>query len=314
MEASHGSFRLFIVRCTTLGFPAWWDHPGVRALRRPHDRGILVTWQTIPDGGRRFEVPSGWIVETPGGGATFVPDYTKVWKIVDPSTDPDVGTPPINPLPPTPPSPPAPPAPFTTSMPDIVQYMSINNGVWKSVDGFQSRAASLQFQIPDVKPRDLITVELDIKAKLPWGNRNVKVPLRVWSPGFKQPNFYIGKPPAAGFMFYVEPFDPYAGDKAVRFYFQFPPYDGVNWRHEEYQWTVPSGLGKSDGSFQIKIDDHVIFRTDKLQLNDAQNPFWPSLVCLQTDYSPNQGDAGPFPSDSFFWVKDDTLLITRQPA
>lgn len=299
-----------------------------------------MSWEPIPEGGQRLYVWNGWAVETPLGAGLFVPDEKHQWTLT-PNIPPDVPPappappappepPPVvppTPTPPEPPTPPAPPAPPEPppvppivpvpepqfAYPTTIQLMSLEGAIWKSQPGFEGKQAVLSFDLPEPAYNVTYTIEAKVQAVLPWDGRNTKM-FRLWAPGYTKPNLYIGKPPREGFMVYVEPFDPYAGARAVRFYPDFPKYTG-EWRKETYRWKNPSAFGKSDGWMEIWIDGVLRWRTDKLQLNGMNGTVrydaLPSIACLQADYSPNSGDAGPFPKGSYYNV-EDSVKITRE--
>lgn len=266
----------------------------------------------------RYKVPNGWLVrDKVSGNMVFVEDSAATWTFADATSTPTptpipVPTPTPTPVPTPDPVPTPTPTPVPTTgkaVPKETQHYSLVNGVWESQPGWQSDIAALRFDVPNVGYGKTVEVAFERASNYDPTNRNVKI-FRIWSNGLNYCNFYIGKPPVGGWMLYTEPLDPYAGDKAVRFYFDIPKPTG-QFRKEVVSWKIPSGVGKSDGWFKYTIDGNTIVSTSAFQLNSSAYPGIPNTLFIQDDYSPNGGDAGAFPSSAFVKVKDNVTITVK---
>jgi hypothetical protein len=253
-------------------------------------RNSAPVWESLAGGGSRLRTPIGWIISGPNSGLAYVGDENHSWAAVG------FDLPVVPPVPP----PYVPSSVQTLTQPTITEFMAKGtDGVWRSQPGWTSKIACLQFHIGDGRYRDTFDVRFSRRAKYPFAG-NVKV-FRVWMPGFGYPNFYAGEPQAGWFFVYTEKL-PIINSRQT---FKYPAPNG-QWRDEHWTWTAPSGRGKNDGKFRVDVGGVTLINTTDLQMDSAQFPGVPSLICIQDDPS-NQ----VFPSDSFVEVKNITVTRKR---
>jgi len=192
------------------------------------------------------------------------------------------------------------PEPPPSLAPTSVQNMTLKDGIWESLPGWEKTIAALHFQLPRLGYGQKFKLSFSRRQKYPWiGTLNMKV-LRVWNNEVgSYPNWYARRQTDGGTLLYTEKLSPVTG--VSRFYFKYPP-PSDTWRKEIWEWTANSALGVADGKIRIAIDGVTILDKNTWKTDDASNPGVPNLVCIEDDVSNSA-----LPSDSRVSYKDIEL-------
>lgn len=219
--------------------------------------------------------------------------------VVDPV--PVVVPPPPPPPPPTPTPAPTPTPPSNLTPSSIEHYKLDADGVWESQAGWQKDIAALGFDVAGVNYGKTVVLEFYRSANYDANNRNVKI-LRGWRRVGEQCDFFAGQAPGNWRIFETEGLNIPANYKGADF-----SWPTTTPRLERWELKMNSAPGKWDGTASRFIDGKLEVKKDGWPFDSTDKPGLPHVWFIEDDYSPFDGDAGPFPSSA--WVKVKPVFI-----
>lgn len=164
------------------------------------------------------------------------------------------------------------------TVPSKIENMTqIHPGVYQSVNFPKYHVAVLHYKAT-VSYGQTVRKTFIRASNIPVsGKWNDKVDRNWAGQAGQYPNFYAGTQTSGQMILYTEKLVP---DKSSRFYFKWPGHDPKG-QQEVWEYKMPSGRGKADGSVKVTVGAQVILQKAGWQCDSAQYPGLPTDWCFQ---------------------------------